>query len=209
MRTEAEISEPATTFSRDAALRRVVGAVALLNLGWFAIEFAVATTIGSVALFADSIDFLEDTSLNVLILVALGWSARGRARLGMVLAFILLVPTAATLWTAWQKLGAPVAPRPLALSLAGTGAFAVNLGCALMLARHRRHGGSMVRAAFLSARNDVLANVAIVAAGAATAFIWRSAWPDLVVGLGIAAMNADAAREVWTAARAEHRAAGA
>lgn len=28
----------------------------------------------------------------------------------------------------------------------------------------------------------------------------------LIVGLGIAAMNADAAREVWTAARREHQA---
>jgi Co/Zn/Cd efflux system component len=39
-----------------------------------------------------------------------------------------------------------------------------------------------------------------------TAFLWQSAWPDLIVGLGIAAMNADAAREVWEAARDEHRA---
>ena len=75
-----------------------------------------------------------------------------------------------------------------------------------MLARHRRHGGSLTRAAFLSSRNDAIANVAIVAAGLVTAFLWRSAWPDLIVGLGIAAMNADAAREVWTAARKEHQA---
>ncbi|HUO00903.1 MAG TPA: cation transporter, partial [Bradyrhizobium sp.] len=33
------------------------------------------------------------------------------------------------------------------------------------------------------------------------------AWPDLIVGLCIAAMNVDAAREVWTAARDEHQAA--
>ena len=64
----------------------------------------------------------------------------------------------------------------------------------------------MARAAFLSARNDAFANVAIIAAGLVTAFMWSSAWPDLVVGLGIAVMNADAAREVWEAAREEHRA---
>ena len=78
-----------------------------------------------------------------------------------------------------------------------------------MLARSRAHRGSLTRAAFLSARNDVLANSAIITAGLATAFLWRSAWPDLIVGLGIAAMNADAAREVWTAAKEEHRAARA
>jgi Co/Zn/Cd efflux system component len=32
-----------------------------------------------------------------------------------------------------------------------------------------------------------------------------SGWPDLIVGLGILAMNADSAREVWSAAREERR----
>ena len=41
-------------------LRRAVLIVALLNLAYFGIEFAVALAIGSVSLFADSIDFLED-----------------------------------------------------------------------------------------------------------------------------------------------------
>ncbi len=190
----------------DPSVRLAVRRVAFLNLGYFGVEFAVATAIGSVSLFADSIDFLEDTSVNLLILVALGWSARRRARLGMGLAFILLVPGLATLWTAWAKFNVPLAPEPAALTLAGAGALAVNLICATILARHRHHSGSLIKAAFLSARNDVLANVAIIAAGLTTAAT-LSAWPDLIVGLGIALMNVDAAREVWIAARQEHQAA--
>lgn len=202
---------PAAGRRRVAArgLRRVVRRVALLNLGYFGIEFAVALAIGSVSLFADSIDFLEDASVNLLVLAALGWRPAQRARVGMVLAGILLVPGLATLWTGWQKFAMPVPPAPLPLSLAGAGALAVNLLCAVMLARYRRHGGSLTRAAFLSARNDALANVAIIGAGLVTAFVVRSAWPDLIVGLGIFLMNADAAREVYAAARAEHRAAEA
>jgi Co/Zn/Cd efflux system component len=125
----------------------------------------------------------------------------------MALAAILLVPALATIWTAWQKFNVPVAPEPHALSLTGLGALIVNLGCALLLARFRHHSGSLTKAAFLSARNDAMANVAIVGAGLITAFLWASAWPDLIVGLCIAVVNADAAREVWTAARKEHRAA--
>ncbi len=193
----------------DPAIRRAVRLVALLNLSWFGIEFAVARAIGSVSLFADSIDFLEDASINLLILASLGWSAARRARVGMALAGILLVPGLATLWTAWRKFNLPTPPDPAALSLTGAGAFAINFFCALLLARVRARGGSLTRAAFLSARNDVLANVAIVAAGLATAFLWRSAWPDLIVGLGIGCLNVDAAREVYTAARAEQRAAEA
>ena len=63
----------------DAALRSTVALVALLNLGYFGVEFAVALAIGSVSLFADSIDFLEDATVNGLILVALGWNARRRS----------------------------------------------------------------------------------------------------------------------------------
>jgi Co/Zn/Cd efflux system component len=183
-------------------LRSVVRLVAILNLAYFGIEFAVALTIGSVSLFADSIDFLEDASVNLLILVALGWNAPHRARLGMALAAILLVPGLATLWAAYVKFNIPVPPAPLPLTLTGLGAMAVNLSCALMLARYRAHGGSLTRAAFLSSRNDVIANIAIVGAGLLTAYT-LSAWPDLVVGLGIAGMNADAAREVYAAARKE------
>lgn len=190
----------------DKELGRVVRLVAALNLSYFGVEFAIAVAIGSVSLFADSVDFLEDASVNLLIAVALGWSMRARARLGMALACVLLVPGVATFWTAWEKFNAPVAPEPLPLSLAGLGALAVNLSCAVLLARYRHHGGSLTSAAFLSARNDALANVAIIVAGLVTAFVWRTAWPDLIVGLCIAALNADAAREVWGAAREEHRA---
>ena len=63
----------------------------------------------------------------------------------------------------------------------------------------------LTRAAFLSARNDAAANVAIIGAGLVTASLWRSAWPDLIVGAGIAIVNAGAAHEVWAAAREEHR----
>ena len=187
------------------ALRRAVRTVALANLAYFGVEFAVALAIGSVSLFADSVDFLEDALVNLLIIVALGWSATRRAQVGMGMAAVLLAPGLATLWMAWEKFNVPVAPSPIPLSVTGLGALAVNLTCALMLARFRHHSGSLTKAAFLSARNDAFANVAIIAAGPVTAMVRRSAWPDLIVGLGIAVMNADAAREVWKAAREEHR----
>jgi Co/Zn/Cd efflux system component len=159
-----------------------------------------------VSLFADSIDFLEDAAVNLLILVALGWRPRYRAMVGMFMAALLLVPAAATVWTAWQKFALAVAPEPIALSVTGLGALAVNLFCALLLARYRAHSGSLTRAAFLSARNDALANIAIIAAGIVTAAT-VSSWPDLVVGLGILALNLDAARQVYAAAREERRSA--
>jgi Co/Zn/Cd efflux system component len=190
----------------DLLLRRTVLLVALLNLGYFGVEFGVAVHIGSVSLFADSIDFLEDTAVNLLIFVALGWSAHRRSVVGMSLAAILLVPGASTLWTVWQKFNAPVAPDASLLSLTGAGALCINLFCAFLLVRFRKHSGSLTRAAFLSARNDALANIAIIGAGLVTAAT-ISAWPDLLVGLGVFLMNLDAARDVLSVARQERTAA--
>jgi Co/Zn/Cd efflux system component len=185
-------------------LRRAIVVVATLNLAYFFVEFAVARHIGSVALFADSIDFLEDASVNFLVLAALGWSARRRAGVGFVLALLLLVPGIATAWMAWQKFNAPFPPAELPLSAAGFGALAVNLYCAYLLARVRNVAGGLSRAAFLSARNDAVANVAIIAAAGVTA-LWASAWPDLVVGAGIFLLNLGAAHEVFETARKERR----
>ena len=182
--------------------RRTLYLVAGLNLAYFAIEFAAAVVIGSVALFADSIDFLEDAAVNALILLAMGWTASYRTVVAKLLAAIILIPGLATLWMMWQKLALPLPPAPLPLSAIGAGALLVNFICALLLVRVRHHGGSLGLAAFLSARNDVLANAAIILAGITTSAT-QSVWPDLIVGLGIAAMNAGAAGEIYRAAEHE------
>jgi Co/Zn/Cd efflux system component len=190
----------------EAALRRAVIAVATLNFLYFFVEFGVARHIGSVSLFADSIDFLEDASVNFLVLVALGWSLKRRAGVAMFLALLLLVPGIATVWMAWQKFQSLAPPAQLSMSVTGLGALAVNVYCAWLLVRVRNVAGSLSRAAFLSARNDAIANVAIIAAAGVT-LLWPSGWPDLIVGIGIFLMNLDAAHDVFKAARRESRGA--
>lgn len=185
------------------SFRRAVSLVAILNLAYFGVEFIVALNIGSVSLFADSIDFLGDTTVNLLVLVALGWSAHKQSHVGMLLAGFLLIPGIATLWMAWNKIGFPVPPDPIFLSLTGAGALAVNVLCTFILATFRKHQSSFTKMAYLSARNDAIASIAIIAAGIATA-IMPSVWPDLIVGLGILVMNLGAAREVFFTARKEH-----
>lgn len=183
-------------------LRQTVLIVALLNIGYFGVEFTAALRAGSVSLLADSADFLEDAAVNILIFFALAWTATRRARVGKAMAALLLVPAAAFLWSLVAKYLHPIPPQAAALTLVGLGALAVNLAAALLLARHRKESGSLTRAAFLSARNDALANIGIIAAGLLTA-AHPSVWPDVVVGVIIAAMNIDAAHEVWEAAHQE------
>ncbi|WP_363331278.1 cation transporter [Microbacterium sp. SCN 69-37] len=96
----------------------------------------------------------------------------------------------------------PVPPPPGALTITAIGALLVNLTAAFLLVRHRHHRGSLTKAAWLSARNDALANLAIIAVGILT-FWFATGWLDIIVGAGIGLLNADAARAVWMAARAE------
>lgn len=183
-------------------LRRVVLVVALLNLAYFGVEFAVALAIGSVSLFADSVDFLEDGLINILIFATLPWPAHRRRVVGSILAFVILIPALATIWTAVVKILDPYPPAPIPLTLTATGALVVNLACAALLVRHRHHAGSLTKAAWLSARNDAIANLAIIAVGILT--VWfATGWLDIVVGVAIGILNADAARVVWLAAHRE------
>ena len=190
--------------SRDSltVLRRTVALVAILNLAYFFVEFGMARAIGSVSLYADSIDFLEDASVNALVLVAIGLSAAWRRIAGLGFVVLLMAPSLAALWTAWDKLNHPAIADPLSLTITAIGALLVNGYCAYILARVRNTGGSLSKAAFLSARNDTFANVAIIGAGIATAAT-MSVWPDVIVGLAIAALNANAAFEVYEAAIGE------
>ena len=72
------------TETMPEGVRRVVRLAAIFNLAYFGVEFAVAMAIGSASPFAG--DFRADTSVNFLILLALNWSARKRARMRILLA---------------------------------------------------------------------------------------------------------------------------
>jgi Co/Zn/Cd efflux system component len=185
---------------QDAQFAKSVLFVAFANLTYFFVEFIAANNIHSSSLFADSIDFLEDASINILIFLALGWSIKSKARLGKCLAMILVIPALAFLYTIWQKFNMPSVPDPSILSLTGFGALLVNLTCTFILMRFRNYQGSLTRAAFLSARNDALANIGIIIAGL-IGYIWVSMWPDLIVGFLIMAINLDAAKEIWEASK--------
>ncbi|WP_081684059.1 cation transporter [Granulicoccus phenolivorans] len=200
-------TEPRKTFD-PRRVKRAVLTVALLNFGYFFIEFFVALGSGSVSLLADSVDFLEDTAINLLIFVALGWALAKRALLGKLLALVILTPAAFAAWEAVQRFAAPEAPEVLPVIVASLGAIVINGASALIISRVRKNGGSLGRAAFLSARNDVLVNIAIIAMALITAWT-GSGWPDLILGCLIILLALHAAHEVWEVSEEERLAAKA
>ncbi len=183
-------------------LKHAVLFVALANLFYFFVEFHMARVIDSVSLFADSIDFLEDAAVNSIVLMSLFLATRSKYYVSILLAMMLLLPISAAFFTAWEKLYNPIIPASSTLSFTALGALAVNLICAFILAKFKDDDGSLSRAAFLSSRNDAIANMAIICA-ALVSLIWVSFWPDLMVGIGIAIINLDSAKEILQAAQHE------
>ena len=156
------------------------------------------------ALIADSADFLEDAAINLTIALALGWPLARRAWAGRAMALVILVPACTAVAAAFRKAGDPDPPDVTLLVLTAGGAALVNLLAAVIVSRVRRHGGSLTAAAFLSARNDVVVNLAIIAMAVVTA-VTGSGWPDIVLGLLIVLIALHPAWEVWEIAAEEAR----
>lgn len=94
------------------------------------------------------------------------------------------------------------APCTRRVGVTSIGALVVNLFCAYLLVSRRNAERSHSKAAWLSARNDAVVNVAMIA-GALLTLVWLSIWPDVVLGAIIFVLNADAALKVWRTACAE------
>lgn len=185
-------------------LKRTVLLVAALNFVYFVVEFTYGRLFNSLALISDSIDFLEDASVNLLVVLALGWSVDKRKYVSYLLAALLLVPGIAFLWNAINKLLDPITPVGEGMTFVGLGALAVNVFCALLIARHKSEEHGLVLAAYYSARNDAIGNVLIIISGVIT-LLTPSIWPDLLVGLFIFTLNAGAAKAVIGASKADEK----
>ena len=186
----------------QTSFRRTLIIVALLNLAYFLIEFSAAVKINSVSLFADSIDFLEDTFVNLLIFFSYLMTSTLRPKISKILVIIILLPGLTALWAAWEQVMRPSMPEAFELTLVGLGALIVNFTCTIILMRFRKNDESLTKAAFLSARNDVLSNLIIITAGL-TIMIYPSIWPDLIAGIIVFSINFDAAYKVYKIANTE------
>jgi Co/Zn/Cd efflux system component len=187
----------------DPAYRRALIVSAALNFAMILVEGGVGVAVGSAALLADAADFVEDAAVFALAVVALRWTARGRAGAGLFQALAMAAVGAAAIAAIIRRLALGGVPNAPAIGIVAAAALSVNLYCAYRLARFRR-GDSSVRAIWLSARNDAILNVlTILAAGAIG--LTRSGWPDIVAGGLIASINLWAAGEVILAARRELR----
>lgn len=187
----------------DGRYRKVLWAALLINFVMFGVELSSSLAAGSVALLADSVDFLGDAANYAVSLFVLGmamvWRSRAAYAKGVVMgAFGVLVLIKAL----WFGLGQNV-PHAQTMGAVSLLALAANGAVAAMLYAFR-NGDANMRSVWLCTRNDMIGNLAVMLA-ALGVFGTQAGWPDIVVASIMACLGLSAARDIIRQARAELR----
>ena len=184
--------------------KSVLQIVLAINAIMFMIEFMAGIFAHSTALLADSLDMLGDALVYGLSLYALYRSARWRAGAALTKGVIMGVFGAGVIIEAVMKMAAGVVPVGSMMGVFGLLALGANVGCLVLLMRHRTDDLNM-RSTWVCSRNDVIANSGVLLAAAGVGMTGM-AWPDILIGLLIAGLFLSSARDVIRAALTELRA---
>ena len=181
--------------------RRVLRLVLWINLAMFLAEATAGVLASSTALLADSVDMLGDAIVYgfSLSVAARGvvWQTRGALLKGLIMAAFGI----GVLGQVIVKVVTGVVPSAEIMGGIGVLAMAANGACLALLWRRRTDDLNM-RSAWVCSLNDVAGNAAVLIASGVVA-LTGSGWPDIVVGLLIAAMfGASAVSIIWAARRA-------
>jgi Co/Zn/Cd efflux system component len=197
----ADCCSPAASDGVHARYRRILWLALGANLAMFFIEVMASALSGSSSLAADALDFLGDSANYAASLgaIALGglWTSRVAFVKGLAMFGFGVVVLAYAAWRA--VLG--VAPEPFTMGAVALAALGVNLGVAALLFRYRK-GDANMRSVWLCTRNDVIANLAVIAA-AVGVFGTGSLWPDFAVAAVLAVLGVTSGAIVIEHARLE------
>jgi cation diffusion facilitator family transporter len=177
-----------------AQQRRVLRVVLWINLGMFVAELVAGLIAHSTALLADSVDMLGDAivygfSLYVIARAPL-WQHRAALLKGLIMAGFGIGIAAEVA----SKLARGLTPEAGIMWAVAVVALVANAYVLALLWRRRADDINM-RSAWLCSRNDVIANGGVLLAALGVG--WSgSAWPDILVGLAIAALFATSAAGV-------------
>ena len=192
--------QPAETGGR---YRRILWVALGLNAAMFLIEIVASMIAGSVSLRADALDFLGDAANYAVALavvsLALHWRARAALLKGSVMGMFGLWVAGSTIYSALTA----TVPKAEVMGAIGLLALAVNLGVAGLLYRYRS-ADSQTLSVWLCTRNDCIANIAVILAGAG---VWATAtaWPDIAVAAIIACLGLSSAVRIIRQALREMR----
>lgn len=165
---------------------KILWSVLAINAAMFAVEIVFGILSKSTALMADSLDMLGDSLVYMMTLIVLNKSARHQASASLVKGLIMLVFGIGVVIDASVRFSSQTIPTAETMGWVGLLALAMNTVCFVLLWRHRADNLNM-SSTWTCSRNDLIANAGVIAAAGLTAMT-LSKWPDLVVGVAIAAI---------------------
>lgn len=186
--------------------RRALWIVVMINACMFGVELAAGAMSGSMALQADALDFAADAATYGVSLWAIDKAVRTRATVALFKGVSLAAMAVAILGLSILQISSMSTPEPTTMSAVGLMALVANVISALILMKYR-DGDANVRSVWLCTRNDAIGNVAVVVAGVAVAWT-ASAWPDLIVAIGMAALFLSSSISILGQAWTEYRSGG-
>ena len=172
--------------ARQAEQRRVLLAAMLINGVMFFAEFGAGLVAGSAALMADATDMLGDALVYGVSLYAIAKSDRWKAGVAAFKGVFILILGLGILVNVAIKIQSGVPPSSTLMLVFGGMALVANLVCLGLLWRFRRQDVNMA-STWECSRNDVISNVGVLAAAGLVAAT-SSPWPDILIGLAMAAV---------------------
>ena len=160
--------------------------VLLINAVMFVVELASGLLAKSTALLSDSLDNLGDAATYGLSLYAVSRSPRAKAKVALFKGALIMTAGVFVLVQLGYRITHSEVPVFETMGIVSLLALAANAVCLALLWKHRTEDVNM-SSVWQCSRNDIASNLAVfVAAGG----VWlaRSPWPDLVVGLALAAL---------------------
>jgi Co/Zn/Cd efflux system component len=178
--------EEASASANDPRYRKILWVALIVNLAMFGIEIGAGFKSGSTSLLADAIDFFGDAANYGVSLAVLSAGVVLRAKAALLkgacmLGFGLFV-LGRTAWVFNQG----TTPEALTMGSIALLALVANVAVAVMLYAYRE-GDANMRSVWLCSRNDAIGNIAVMLA-ALGVLGTGSAWPDLLVACGMAAL---------------------
>lgn len=166
--------------------RRVFRTVLWINVCMFMLEAVAGILAYSTALLADSVDMLGDAIVYGFSLYVVGRGSVWQARVALLNGIIMAAFGVGVLAQVAVKIVHGLVPTAEVMGVVGLMALAANLLCLMFLWQHRDDDINM-RSAWVCSRNDVIGNVGVLFAALAVRFT-ASPWPDVLIGLLIAAL---------------------
>ena len=163
---------------------RVLWIVLAINAAMFLIEGVAGLLVNSTSLLADALDMLGDALVYGFSLFVLSRTARWQIGAALVKGAFMLAFGLGVLGEAAYKVFIPAMPGVETMGIIGGLALVANLTCFFLLYQHRSDNLNM-SSTWLCSRNDLIANVGVLFAAAASQGL-HSRWPDIAVGSLIA-----------------------